>query len=256
MLELRNVSIIFGGLRAVDQLSISVRAGELNGLIGPNGAGKTTVFNAITGVYVPNEGEIFLGGTILNKMPTHIICRKGIARTFQNLRLFKNLTVLDNVKIALDRNYRYSLLDAFLRTPKCRRIEREIEARAYSILDEHGLVSHAKSLAKNLPYGLQKHLEIARAMATSPKILLLDEPAAGLNDAETESLMKKIHNLRDEYKLGILLIEHDMKLVMGICETITVLDYGKKIAEGTATEIQNNPRVIEAYLGDEKEVKG
>lgn len=253
MLELRGVSVVFGGLRAVDGLSLSVAEGELNGLIGPNGAGKTTVFNAITGVNPPTEGDVFLGGERLNGIETHQICRRGIARTFQNLRLFKNLTVLDNVKIALDKNYSYSLIDAFLRTPKCRRIEREIEEKAYEILKSHKLDVHARSLAKNLSYGLQKHLEIARAMATGPRILLLDEPAAGLNDSETEELMGMIHALRDKHKLGILLIEHDMKLVMGICERITVLEYGKKIAEGTPDEICSDPRCIEAYLGERED---
>ena len=249
MLELHQVSVDFGGLRAVDGLSLEVKEGELIGLIGPNGAGKTTVFNAVTGVYPPTDGEVAFNGERLNNIPTHRICRRGIARTFQNLRLFKKLTVLDNVKIALDRNYDYTLLDAFFRTPKCRRIEREIEERAYDILEEHGIKEYAKSLASNLPYGMQKHLEIARAMATAPKLLLLDEPAAGLNDAETEELKGSIFALLGKYKLGILLIEHDMKLVMGICEHIIVLEYGKEIAAGTPEVIQNDPRCIEAYLG-------
>ncbi|MEP0814410.1 MAG: ABC transporter ATP-binding protein [bacterium] len=251
MLELRDVSVVFGGLRAVDKLTMSVGSKELIGLIGPNGAGKTTVFNAITGVYPPTEGEVILDGERLNGVETHEICRKGIGRTFQNVRLFKNLTVLDNVKIALDRNCKYSLVDAFLRTPRCRRIEREIEEKSYELLDYHGLKDCAKSIAKNLPYGLQKHLEIARAMATNPKILLLDEPAAGLNDRETSELMEKIFRILEEHELGILLIEHDMKLVMGICQRIVMIDYGKKIAEGAPEEIRSNPRCIEAYLGKE-----
>lgn len=254
MLELKNVSVVFGGLHAVDDLSLSVKRGELKGLIGPNGAGKTTVFNAITGVYQPTVGEVFLDGKLLNGKETHVICQMGIARTFQNLRLFKDLTARDNVKVALDRNYKYSLIDAFLRTPQCRRIEREITKQADEWLAKTDLSECADTLAKNLPYGLQKRLEIARALATNPTILLLDEPAAGLNDAETEALMERIRELRDEYNLGILLIEHDMKLVMGICERITVIEYGKQIAEGTPDEIQGNKRVIEAYLGEKKEV--
>jgi branched-chain amino acid transport system ATP-binding protein len=253
VLELQGVSVVFGGLHAVVDLSLTVRQGELKGLIGPNGAGKTTVFNAITGVNPPSEGIVRLSGEKLNNLPTHVICRKGIARTFQNLRLFKNLTALDNVKIALDRNYRYTLFDAFLRTPKCRRIEREITEKAHFYLNKTGIADYAATIAKNLPYGLQKRLEIARAMATNPKILLLDEPAAGLNDTETEELMAKIRELRDEYKLGILVIEHDMKLVMGICEQITVLEYGKTIAFGSPSDIQNDRRVIEAYLGEQRE---
>ena len=255
MLELQNVSVVFGGLQAVVDLSLSVSEGELNGLIGPNGAGKTTVFNAITGVYPPAEGVMTLNGERLNGLQTHVICRKGIARTFQNLRLFKNLSALDNVKIALDRNYKYSLADAFFRTPRCKRIEREIAERAHFFLGLTGLGEHAATMAKNLAYGLQKRLEIARAMATNPKILLLDEPAAGLNDRETQELMAKIRELRDEYKLGILVIEHDMKFVMGICERITVLEYGKTIAVGPPSEIQNNRCVIEAYLGEQREAE-
>ncbi len=254
MLEIRNLSVVFGGLLAVDDLCLSVKQGDLKGLIGPNGAGKTTVFNAITGVYPPSKGEIYLNGTLLNCMETHKICRLGIARTFQNLRLFKNLTARDNVKIALDRSYKYTLFDAFVRTPRCRRAERAIATRADEWLARTDLSDYSDTLAKNLPYGLQKRLEIARALATNPSILLLDEPAAGLNDTETVALMERIRELRDEFNLGILLIEHDMKLVMGICEQISVIEYGKQIAEGSPSDIQSNSRVIEAYLGTKKGV--
>lgn len=249
MLEVRNVSVVFGGLVAVKDLSFTVNPGRIVGLIGPNGAGKTTVFNAILAVYPPTTGEVYLDGVRIDRLPTHRICRLGIGRTFQNIRLFKDMTVLDNVKVALGYRHRYSFFDALLRTPRCRRIERVIEAEAREILDFFDLGDVAPNKASSLPYGRQKYLEIARAYSTRPKLLLLDEPAAGLNDTETSALMAKVREIMAQTGCGVLLIEHDMRLVMGICEHIVAIEYGAKISEGDADHVRNDPKVIEAYLG-------
>ena len=253
-LEVRDVSLSFGGLRAVTGFSLSVPAGALLGLIGPNGAGKTTVFNLLTGVYRPDAGDIELGGrSILGKKP-HQICALGAARTFQNIRLFGELSVLDNVRVACHQRSTSGLLAATLRTPAFEREEAAQLARAQLLLSLFGLEAHAHEEARSLPYGKQRRLEIARALATSPKLLLLDEPAAGMNPQEKVELRELIRRVRDEFKCAILLIEHDMGLVMRVCERIAVLNYGAKIAEGTPEAIQRHPAVIEAYLGSEAAV--
>lgn len=258
VLEVINISIEFGGLKAVSNFNLKLESGELVGLIGPNGAGKTTIFNMLTGVYRPTSGDIFLKDK--NNLPKRInglkpyqITQNGAARTFQNIRLFKDLTVLDNVLISLNFNVKYSSLQAILRTTAFYREEEKLIEKAMAILKIFNIDLKASELAKNLPYGEQRKLEIARALATGPKLLLLDEPAAGMNPQETEELMKLIRFIRDEFKLTILLIEHDMKLVMGICERIVVLDYGQMIAEGPPEEISRNPKVIKIYLGEEVE---
>lgn len=253
-LKLEKVSKSFGGLMAVSNVSLDVEKGSLVGLIGPNGAGKTTLFNLLTGVYVPSNGKIILNEEtpiVLNGKKPHQIANLGIARTFQNIRLFKDLTVLDNIKIAMNRHVKYGLLGAFLRLPSFYANEKELHQEALDMLELVGLVDLADELAKNLPYGKQRELEIARALATGGKLLFLDEPAAGMNPNETAELTQFIFNIRKKMDLTIVLIEHDMSLVMKICEKISVLDYGKLIASGTADEIQHNKRVIEAYLGEE-----
>lgn len=251
LLEVKNLSISFGGLRAVNEFHIQIEKGELYGLIGPNGAGKTTAFNLLTGVYRPDEGIIKLDGADITGKKTIDINKAGIARTFQNIRLFKKLTVLDNVKAGLHNHYKYSTIEGILRLPKFRRVEREMNKKALEILEVFGLDGEAETTAANLPYGKQRKLEIARAIATEPKLLLLDEPAAGMNPNETGELMETIRFVRDKFDMTILLIEHDMKLVSGICERLTVLNFGQVLAEGKTADVLNNPEVISAYLGDE-----
>ena len=250
LLKTTNLGISFGGLRAVDDVNIEIKEGELIGLIGPNGAGKTTIFNLLTGVYKPTDGDISINGTSTNKKTTPQIVALGVARTFQNIRLFKNLSVLDNVKLALNNSMSYSTLSAILRLPKYWKEERIATDTALDLLDIFDMAEMANITAGNLSYGQQRKLEIARALATSPKLLLLDEPAAGMNPNETKELMNTIRFIRDKFKISILLIEHDMDLVMGICERLYVLNFGRIIASGLPEEIQNNKEVITAYLGE------
>ena len=250
LLETKNLGISFGGLRAVDDFQISIKKGQLYGLIGPNGAGKTTVFNLLTGVYKPSEGIITLDGRNITGLKTIDINQAGIARTFQNIRLFKELTVLDNVKAGLHNHYRYSFFDGILRLPKYYKVERAMNERAMELLKVFELDQEAGYLAANLPYGKQRKLEIARALATEPKLLLLDEPAAGMNPNETKELMDTIRFVRDNFDMTILLIEHDMKLVSGICEELTVLNFGRILAQGETSTVLNDPQVITAYLGE------
>lgn len=250
MLEVTNLGISFGGLRAVDELSMKIEKGSLVGLIGPNGAGKTTVFNMLTGVYRPTDGGIRLDGENLVGKKPHDICRMGVARTFQNIRLFPQQSVLDNVKSGLHNQVTYSLPESMLHLGSYRKKEREMNERALTILRLFGLEDSAEALASNLPYGKQRKLEIARALATNPKLLLLDEPAAGMNPNETGELMDTISLVRKEYGVTILLIEHDMKLVSGICEKLTVLNFGQVLAEGATGDVLHDPQVIKAYLGE------
>ena len=249
MLEVNNLSISFGGLHAVDDFSVTIEKGELYGLIGPNGAGKTTVFNLLTGVYKPTEGRIRLDGKDITGKSTIEINRAGIARTFQNIRLFKDMPVLDNVKAGFHNRYAYSTLTGILRLPRMRAVENTLNDRAMEILKVFDLDREADVLAGNLPYGKQRKLEIARALATEPKLLLLDEPAAGMNPNETSELMETIRFVRDHFDMTILLIEHDMKLVSGICEKLSVLNFGRLLAQGETAEVLANPEVIAAYLG-------
>lgn len=250
ILEVKNLSIQFGGLRAVDGLNMTIRRGQLYGLIGPNGAGKTTVFNMLTGVYKPTAGTILLDGENITGKPAIAINKAGIARTFQNIRLFKNMSVLDNVKAGLHNHTNYTAIEGALRLPRYFKEEKRITAKALELLKVFELDGEAQQLAANLPYGKQRKLEIARALATDPKLLLLDEPAAGMNPNETAELMNTIHFVRDEFKMTILLIEHDMKLVSGICEYLYVLNFGRLLAEGTPKEVLSNPEVVKAYLGE------
>ena len=250
MLEVKNLSISFGGLRAVDGFNLKIEKGMLYGLIGPNGAGKTTVFNLLTGVYKPNEGKVILDGTDITGKSIIDINKAGIARTFQNIRLFKELSVLDNVKAGLHNHNPYSTLTGILRLPKYYRVEKAMNEKAMEILKVFDLDGEADILASNLPYGKQRKLEIARAIATEPKLLLLDEPAAGMNPNETMELMDTIRFVREKFNTTILLIEHDMKLVGGICEELTVLNFGQVLTQDKTDVVLNDPAVITAYLGE------
>ena len=250
MLEVTQLGISFGGLRAVDDLSMKIEKGGLVGLIGPNGAGKTTAFNMLTGVYRPTDGGIRLDGENLVGKKPHEICQIGIARTFQNIRLFSKLSVLDNVKVGFHNDIRYSLAESLLHLGTYRKKEKEMDERAMEILRVFELDQECDYLAANLPYGKQRKLEISRALATEPKLLLLDEPAAGMNPNETAELMDTIEIVRKKFNVTVLLIEHDMKLVSGICEYLYVLNFGRLLAEGTPSEVLSNPAVITAYLGD------
>lgn len=250
LLSIKNLGIQFGGLRAVDEFNLEIEKGELYGLIGPNGAGKTTVFNMLTGVYKPTAGEIVLDGKNITGKKQIEINKLGVARTFQNIRLFSQLSVLDNVKAGLHNQYKYSTFSGIFRMPTFFKTEKKMNARAMELLKVFDLQDEADLLASNLPYGKQRKLEIARALATNPKLLLLDEPAAGMNPNETAELMDTIKFVRKEFDMTILLIEHDMRLVSGICEKLTVLNFGKVLAQGKTSEVLSNPEVITAYLGE------
>lgn len=250
LLSIKNLGIQFGGLRAVDEFNLEIEKGELYGLIGPNGAGKTTVFNMLTGVYKPTAGEIVLDGKNITGKKQIEINKLGVARTFQNIRLFSQLSVLDNVKAGLHNQYKYSTFSGIFRLPTFFKTEKKMNARAMELLKVFDLQDEADLLASNLPYGKQRKLEIARALATNPKLLLLDEPAAGMNPNETAELMDTIKFVRKEFDMTILLIEHDMRLVSGICEKLTVLNFGKVLAQGKPSEVLSNPEVITAYLGE------
>ena len=249
VLDVRNLGIDFGGLTAVDSFNITIGPTEISGLIGPNGAGKTTIFNLLTGVYQPTRGSVLVNGIDIKGMPVYKVNKLGIARTFQNIRLFTDMTVLDNVKVGLHNSMRCSFFSSVLHLPGYFKAEKRANEKAMELLDFMGLAEHANEKAGSLPYGVQRRLEIVRALATNPSVILLDEPAAGMNPSETAELTETIRRIRDEFNIAVLLIEHDMSLVMGICEGIAVLNFGRIIAKGTPDEIRDNPQVIEAYLG-------
>ena len=250
LLEVKNLSISFGGLKAVDNFHINIEKGQLYGLIGPNGAGKTTIFNLLTGVYKPNAGSIILDDVNITGKSTIEINQAGIARTFQNIRLFKDMSVLDNVKAGLHNHHKYSTVEGIFRLPRYFKIEKEMDEEAMNLLKVFDLDKECDFKASNLPYGKQRKLEIARALATEPKLLLLDEPAAGMNPNETAELMDTIRFVRDNFNMTVLLIEHDMKLVSGICEKLTVLNFGQVLREGATSDVLHDPEVIKAYLGE------
>jgi branched-chain amino acid transport system ATP-binding protein len=249
ILEINNLSKYFGGVKAVDDFNMKLEEGSITSIIGPNGAGKTTIFNLITGIYPPTKGEILLHGKNIVGLPTNQIANLGLARTFQNIRLFANVSVLDNVRAACHDMANYSILEGFIPTRKRFQQEALIKERSMALLETVGLDKRANEIASKLPYGYQRRLEIARALALTPKILLLDEPAAGMNPEESQQLMEFIRKMREKFSLTTLLIEHHMELVMGLSDYITVVDFGKTIATGTPKEVQNNPEVIKAYLG-------
>ena len=252
VLETRDLGISFGGLKAAQNVNLKIKKNEIYGLIGPNGAGKTTVFNLLTGVYMPTEGTFYLGGEELKGLPQDKINHKGIARTFQNIRLFNNMSVVRNVMVGLanQSEYKCNIFESIFRLPRHFKVEKEMRERAKALLDIFGLLEDRNALACNLPYGKQRKLEIARALATNPKLLLLDEPAAGMNPHETEDLMNTIRLIRDKFDMTVLLIEHDLKFVSGLCDRVTVLNFGTALTEGTAQEALNHPDVIKAYIGN------
>ena len=253
VLDVRNLGIDFGGLTAVDGFNITIGPTEISGLIGPNGAGKTTIFNLLTGVYQPTRGSVLINGIDIKGMPIHKVNRLGIARTFQNIRLFSDMSALDNVKVGMHNHIKCSFLSSLLHLPSYYKAEKVSTAKAMELLEFMGLGDVAHVKAGSLPYGVQRRLEIVRALATNPSIILLDEPAAGMNPSETAELMHQIRRIRDTFHIAIFLIEHDMNLVMNVCEAIAVVNYGRIIAKGTPEEIRSNPAVIEAYLGKSEE---